>query len=1044
MHVLSFFEGRKAYKASYKSNKVTTLKKICYPQLMHPTLFGNVFRLSVLVSCSFWSLSATAQRTLSYTEPDAHYRSGMEWFEKNNYAAARQEFTQYLEQKKNLLNTNDQNAVSAEYYVVLTGLYMNAPEAEVQVDRFVKNHSEHPKAGQLYGDLGKYYFDKGDFDKAISFLEKAIRQNQNYYRQAETKYLLAMAYYSKQDFQQALPLLNQIKQDTGLEQAPAASYYAGVINFRNGNYSEAVADFRRVEKNPAYQNDIPNWIVQSMYKAGQYDELLAYAQPLLQRNRANAGQLSEVALFTAEVLYKKVDYAKAIPYYKQYSNTKGRSVPAPVQFRYGDALFKTGDYNNAIPALKNLSAGKDTIAQYSSYRLGVSYLQTQNPSYALNAFDQAARLPFNKPIAEEAAFNHAKLQLDLGKGSDAVKEFTDFLRRYPDSKFENESNELLSEAYFTSNNYTAAISYIEGLKRRTPRINASYQRITYNQAVNDFNAERYTQAIANFDKSLQSPADNELRNSALFWKAETYSALKKYDEAIPLYNQVLRLNTVSADLQGKSLYALGYAYYNKKNYTQALNSFRDFITKSGSSDKQAIEDATVRVADSYFATKNYNEAMRYYDQSIAQGRIDRDYATYQKGLIFAFMERDVEAKAQFDQLLKNYPNSRYVDDALFQAANVDFEKGAYQASIRGFSRLINDKPKSYLISAALLKRATAYSNLQIYEQATQDYKRILQQYGGSTSAPSALLGLQNALSDAGRTEEFSDVLSQYKKTNPGSTDVQKVEYENAKSLYFNEKYPQAVNALVQFIDDNPGSPLIYEARYYLADAYYRSNDLANALRYYYLVIADNKSDFVSRAAGRAADIELQQKNYPRAIRNYQTVASQAKNKNDQVTATLGLMDTYYAMGRYDSTQAYARDVLAFGNVVPGAQNRAQLAMGKVAYAKGDYKAATTEFEKTIALAKDEHGAEANYWLGDVLYRNKKYKESIDVLLRFNADFAQFEYWKGKAFILIADDNVGLNEIAQAKAVLNSIIENSDNQEIVSEAKQKLSALDNRN
>ncbi|MFD1139597.1 tetratricopeptide repeat protein [Larkinella insperata] len=1011
---------------------------------MRPNPFGKAFQLSVLVTCSVLSIPVSAQRTLSYTEPDALYRNGLEWFEKNNYAAARQEFMQYLERKKPITNISDQNAVSAEYYIALTGLYLDIPEAEVQVDRFVKNHREHPKAGLLYGDLGRYYFDKGDYDRAITFLEKAIRNNQNAYGQAESKYLLAMAYYSKQDLRQALPLLNQIKQDPGLEQAPAASYYAGVINFRQGNYQEAIGDFRRIEKNPTYQNEVPNWIVQSMYKAGRYDDLLAYAQPLLQRNRGNAAQLTEVALFTAEVFYKKGDYAKAIPYYKQYSNTKGRSVPPAVQFRYGDALFKTGDYQGAIATLKNVAAGKDTLAQYSAYRMGISYLQTGNANFALNAFDQSARLAFNKAIQEESAFNHAKLQLDLNNGGDAVKEFTDFLKRYPDSKFENESNELLSEAYFSSNNYGAAIAYIEGLRRRTPRINASYQRITYNQAVNDFNAERYEQALANFDKSLKYPVDADLKNSALFWKAETFSAQRNYDDAIPLYQQVTRNGAANAELQGKSLYALGYAAYNKKNYAQAITYFRDFIAKSGTSDKQALEDATVRVADSYFATKNYNEAMRYYDNAIAQGRIDRDYAAYQKGMILAFMERDTEAKAQFEKVLSQFPNSRYADDALFQMANVDFEKGAYQASIRGFSRLINDKPKSYLIPAALLKRATASTNLQVYEPAIQDYRRILDQYGGSPSASGALLGLQNALSDAGRADEFSSTLSSYKKNNPGSTDLQKVEFENAKGLYFNEKYQQAITTLQQFIDDNPSSPLIHEARFYLADSYYRTNDLTNALKYYYTVIGDNKSEFVTRAASRAADIERQQKNYPRAVRNYRTVLAQSKSKNEQSQAVLGLMDTYYATGNYDSTQVLAREALSMGNVVPGAQNRAQLALGKVAYAKGDYKQATTEFEKTIALAKDEQGAEANYWIAEILYRTKKYKESIDVLLRFNSDFADHEYWKGKGFILVADNNVAQNEIAQAKAVLNSIIENAENQEIVNEAKQKLAAIDNKN
>ena len=159
---------------------------------------------------------------------------------------------------------------------------------------------------------------------------------------------------------------------------------------------------------------------------------------------------------------------------------------------------------------------------------------------------------------------------------------TAFIKQYPDSKFENEANELVGEAYFASNNYPAAIAYIEGLKRRTPKINATYQRLTYNQGVNDFNAERYPQAVANLDKSLKFPVDTDLQQAAQFWKAESYSAGKQYDTAIPLYVGITKSNT--GNYAAKSLYALGYAYYNKKDYTRALPYFRDFVARGASAD----------------------------------------------------------------------------------------------------------------------------------------------------------------------------------------------------------------------------------------------------------------------------------------------------------------------------------------------------------------------------------------------------------------------------------------------------------------------------
>ena len=528
------------------------------------------------------TLSVSAQRTQSYAEPDYHYRNGLELFEKANYAASRYEFRQYLEPRRGdgsqtLLNTGDQNAVEAEYYIALTSLYIDEPGAELLVDRFVKNHSQHPKASQLYGDLGTYYYNRQEYAKAIDFLEKAVAQGGSNAQQTAYKYQLALAYYNTQDLQRALPLLNEVKLDPGSADAPAASYYAGVINFRNRNFNEAVTDFRRVENNPTYQNQVPNWIAQALYRQRRFDDLLAYTEPLLKRNSSAA--MSEVALYTAEVYYQQNKFANAIPYYRQYISAAGAKAPAAIKFRYGQSLFRTGAYPDAIAQLKSIAGGKDTTAQYAAYTLGVSYLQTQNPAYAMNAFDQAGRLSFNQQIQEEARFTHAKLQLDQNNGTDAVKELTAFLKQYPNSKFENEANELVSEAYFASNNYPAAIAYIEGLKRRTSKINATYQRLTYNQGVNDFNAERYPQAVANLDKSLKFPVDNDLQQAAQFWKAEAYSAGKQYDTAIPLYASVAKSG--SGDYATRSLYALGYAYFNKKDYARALPYFRDYVSRGG-------------------------------------------------------------------------------------------------------------------------------------------------------------------------------------------------------------------------------------------------------------------------------------------------------------------------------------------------------------------------------------------------------------------------------------------------------------------------------
>ena len=123
---------------------------------------------------------------------------------------------------------------------------------------------------------------------------------------------------------------------------------------------------------------------------------------------------------------------------------------------------------------------------------------------------------FNSVVQEEALFNHAKVQLELGNNNEAVKELNDFMAKYPGNKKEDEAAQLIAEGYSGANNNAGAITYIEKLKTRTPKINATYQRLTSNQGVRKFNTAKYEAAIADFNKSLKYPIDETLFVAATY------------------------------------------------------------------------------------------------------------------------------------------------------------------------------------------------------------------------------------------------------------------------------------------------------------------------------------------------------------------------------------------------------------------------------------------------------------------------------------------------------------------------------------------------
>ena len=87
--------------------------------------------ISLIIFLMIFSNSLFAQNTLNYTEPDLHYRNGIEFFEKNNFAAAHNEFDLYLQRPSVLLQDNDFLKSDASYHNVLCALYLTYPETHL-------------------------------------------------------------------------------------------------------------------------------------------------------------------------------------------------------------------------------------------------------------------------------------------------------------------------------------------------------------------------------------------------------------------------------------------------------------------------------------------------------------------------------------------------------------------------------------------------------------------------------------------------------------------------------------------------------------------------------------------------------------------------------------------------------------------------------------------------------------------------------------------------------------------------------------------------
>ncbi|MFZ6012264.1 MAG: tetratricopeptide repeat protein [Bacteroidota bacterium] len=991
-------------------------------------------KLITLLLFLFASIPLLAQEQLSQMKAERLYQKGSELVAHANYGAARKVFTDFL----SAASPTDPRRGDAEYYIAFSALSLSHSDGEKLIDDFVTNNPSSARSATAYYDLANFFYGEKNYTKASHYFKKVDFPGLTLDQQNEAHFKWGYSFFNAKKLDEALEQFNFVKNQSG-SFAPAASYYAGFIEYSKGQYTEALADLKKTEASPSYASVVPYLIANVYYKQKRYDEIIQYAATL--KGKTNLANAAEISMLVAEAHYYKGDFKSAADAYEKFLADNPAKAESALLFRAGYSNYALNQTAKAVDYLSESAASKDSISYYSSYYLGILYLKQGEKPLALNAFNYARKNPKDKKLAEESTFQLGKISYDAGRTEQAIDEFEQFLATFPSSSHAIEVRELLAQAYINGNNYHKAIEYIEALPKRSTYIDQAYQKATFLKGSEMFNKEEYAEAVENFDKSLEYPVEANYVALASYWCGEAFSTGKKFDEAIKHYQKVLELGPkVEPELWMKTRYGLGYAHYNLQAYDKAMINFKEFVNK-GNKTFANYTDGLIRLADCYYVSKQYEDALNTYNKARAIGSPDNDYVLLQSGVISGIQRRYGESRNQLTSLIQSYPKSQYRDEAMFQRAQFDIEQGNYQASIDGLSQLIREGQSSRFLPYAYMRRAASYFNLKQYDKTVNDYTAVVNQFPNHPVAQEVLLPLQEALTVAGRSAEFEGHLAHFKKANPDNKNLETIEFETAKSLYFDQQYAKAAASLNTFVTTYPQSPKLQEARYYIAESQFRLKEFDKALPIYVGLSEDMNFSMGSKVAGRVAEIQFRQGKYENAVTSFHRLERLASNKKEQYIAWSGLMESFYLLAQYDSADAFAKTILEHGAVNASAQNKASLYLGKSAFARGDYETAKDEFLNTLNAAQDEYGAEAKYMLAQIFYLKKEYKQAYETLVNLNNDFAAYEDWVGKSYLLLADNFMAMEDFFQAKATLQSLIDNFPLQQVKNEAKNKLTQLE---
>ncbi|MFY0686309.1 MAG: tetratricopeptide repeat protein [Cyclobacteriaceae bacterium] len=929
---------------------------------------------------------------------------------------------------ESLQSSNDNIGIEAFYYKALIDLMVDQ-QPTTMID-FIAQHKSHPNTfnGRLM--LGTHYANNGEYYLAIERLENIHPNTLSTLAYAKVRYQLGYSHFMVDHQDEALMLFKEVI-NFQQEHVQKAHYYSGIVEYKAGNLSTALDHFTKAEESVELIPHTAVYVANTHFKNKSYRQLIQYIdQRETLVDKAAKGSLLRLK---GEAYFVQEDYRQAANAFTSSLDYSGKA-DHELYYRLAYAFDQVGDDNQAIENYKVAGLAKSATGQLAAFRLGELYLDQENYEFAANAFESAVKANQVDVITEQSHFLMAKCLMGQQLFDQAIEALIDFDKTYPNSQWRKESVSLLASSYFQTSNYDAAIKHLESSDLSDRSNQSIYQQVTFLKGQQLFNDGDSRNALILLDNSLKYRVDRSVEIKSVWLKGECYSNLENWENARRSFETVRATGTNMPEGY-LSNFGLGYALYQLNDYGPAIRAFDRFLQRAPNQHPYQTE-ALIRKADCYFALKDYDEAIDVYWQTI--GPENQDYAVFQIGRSHYFNEDRQQAINQLKGLIQDFPNSYYRKEALILVADIYVKGNENELAEIAFTQFIDDFAGSEEVPNTRLQRGLNRIVLKRQREASDDFIYLIENHPQKQVAQEALLGLQQLIDKGYEVAGFDQYLSKLKSENQDNVALINIAYERAKSFYFAQSYERCIESLRTFIAENPGYGNLAEAHYYLADSYYREGEWRSAADNFRSVGVGSR--YTNRSLNRMAIAFRELGEMNNAKYTYQELLSASQNSRERYQALEGLMQVFNVQGQTDSVRYYADQIIGSDWKPLNAALQSKLFIGKSFLKDSSLEKASKVFTDIVEESADEFGAEAAFNQALIARINDDYITSNELAIAAISKYGSYGEWTDEYYLLLVDNYISTNELLQAKATLESIIDKSKNEELIRRANEKLAIV----
>jgi TolA-binding protein len=378
-----------------------------------------------------------------------------------------------------------------------------------------------------------------------------------------------------------------------------------------------------------------------------------------------------------------------------------------------------------------------------------------------------------------------------------------------------------AETWFEAGAYREAIRFFQEIPPREGLLRSLKSRIaTVREERSRLLAQAQDAQVATlrlgryqseFRRVEESP---DWAKAAFFKIAESYVALKRYDEARTVSRHLLKFT--EGDVRQQAWYLIVNAYLAQRLPDEALAEFTAFQEELGY-DVEFADTAGLAIGQMFLLESRFEEALVQLEKSLEeypQGQ-GVEEATHLKGVALYSLNQFEAALAFTGEALADNPSGRFEANLLYFNAMSAANLSNWDASLAAINRLLVTYPEGTddytTIDEAFFQKAWMLAQTGRHEVAVGRFRAFLSQFPDSLLQPEATYYLAVSLDGMGDVDGSHAMLREFAAENPTHEMSPVALYQIAVSYYQKEDFPGMATALQVLLERYPENPIAADA-----------------------------------------------------------------------------------------------------------------------------------------------------------------------------------------------------------------------------------------